>query len=291
MGNLYEGTKDLAGTMLAADRAGIAPELWDRFRADESFRNRLAEFMKNGACADPYGSTRPYANYAPPLKVFGAWEWQTFFNVALSLDQHRAANEFPWVGSSSIPQQSCPFWPKHEIMETHFAFLGLDVVHPRDPNIPPFAVTLENISVLLELACWAKRPKLSSPYTDLIEDFKGETVLSRQVKLRWYMIPLQPAGDIETGHPDEYETIGAVEWLLGQALYYQMYSAEPPIDLPPHRPQSVEQLARLRIANTSDVVEHGSVQARLWALPGAVGAGRMDQPHHRRLALSRKLPE
>ena len=67
------------------------------------------------------------------LLVFGSEDWKTYFNIELTENQLKKLPKFPW--DKKILESPCPFYPGKSIQETHFAFLGLDVVNGKKVNI------------------------------------------------------------------------------------------------------------------------------------------------------------
>lgn len=69
----------------------------------------------------------------PKESLFDLADWQRFYKVSLNKGKLTNIPKFPW--SEEELNQPCPFFKDKKILETHFAFLGLDAVNGAPLNI------------------------------------------------------------------------------------------------------------------------------------------------------------
>ncbi len=225
MGNLLDGLKLAQATFSAAENIGITDLHWERFRADEAFRKRVAEFIKNGGF-QPDSSEEP-ASYGFKY-AFGIKDWEVFSTVKVDIETMRLTNNWPWVGNYALSKASDNKGGK--IVDTHFCFAGISSVNNQFEAYQHAPMPLDP-SGLSKLANswfhWQNRPKIDLHYE--AEQSELDEV-HNVVSDCWYLMPLATARgsleEIEIEYPD-YEVANMAEYLLMLTLYFQKYGELP----------------------------------------------------------------
>lgn len=214
---------EASATLDLAREAGVTAELWDRFRSDASYRQRLVELMRTGACAP---------SRRGPLPVhFGPLEWETFFKVRLTPAQWAAAENFPWP--MNLGDQPCPVWRGSTIGQTHFAFFGIEGIttemSPEMRDGIPAGVLPMNVDGIIRLttdadtARWFNRPRIVNNI------LRQGAMPTEALEMRWYCIPMdRPIPTLMDGHaeitPQGYQIATMAEYLAAKVFYFLLYT-------------------------------------------------------------------
>lgn len=185
-------------------RGGNPVSIFDRFRTDKSFTDRLAEWAVRGGVEG--SAHHKLARALMGKNIWGLEEWALFHNVHLTKKQERAVSEFPW--GEDILNSPCPFVKNKTIWETHFSYLGLTAV-----NGKPF--TIMHLQELYPASGQSKFYSYAPSAWFSEHEFAKETTLS----FRWYLmlkniVPNSTSIDFATQQPmlpPEYEVPLCVE--------------------------------------------------------------------------------
>lgn len=212
-----------ATTLDVARKAGITNVLWERFRSDADFRERVVAAMQTAACAPPRSGPLPM--------YFGPLEWETFFKVKLTDEQWAAAERVPW--EADLADQPCPFWPATTVGKTHFAFFGIEGI-TTEMSVDLHdgvagGVLPMNVDGLIRLVCdketarWPNHPRVANSC-----DRHGD-VPSEALEMRWYCVPLsRPVATTRIREdeilPEGYQVASMIEYLAAQVFHFLLYS-------------------------------------------------------------------
>jgi len=100
-----------------AKRGGNPRQLFDRFRTDNSFTDKVAEFMLRGGVETSADLRIVRAIMGD--RIFGPEEWSALYGARLP----KRIPAFPW--SEDVLKGPSPLHKGKTVAETHFAFLGL----------------------------------------------------------------------------------------------------------------------------------------------------------------------
>lgn len=151
----------------------------------------------------------------PELPCFGLVDWQKFYNMTFTQKQVSAIEKFPW--SKKLLDSPCPFYRGKTIRETHFGFLGLDVI---------------NIMELQKL-----NPRGTEPhfYSYAPGAWYSQQGFTRNITLsfRWYLLlkeivpnsKSRTFDDQKTMLPNEYEVPSAIMETTKDVLVYKKTGA------------------------------------------------------------------
>lgn len=117
-----EFEKSIQAQETAIQNLGGNPvQVFDRFRTDPAYTNRVMAFALRGGID---GSIHhKLARAILGNNFFGVEEWATLYNTSFTKKQLRSVAEFPW--GEDILNGLCPFNPGKLVKDTHFAFLGI----------------------------------------------------------------------------------------------------------------------------------------------------------------------
>jgi hypothetical protein len=215
---------EIGATLKALEDHGITTEHLARLRAESDYAKRVAEFMLRGGLE---GSVhQKLARAIIGKNFFGVEEWSALYGVNFTKKQLREIADFPW--NEDVLNAPCSFVKDKSVKETHFAFLGLDLIKSKPLPIIKWQ----------ELHPESGQPRFYSYAPDCWytkEKFANEP----NCKFRWYLMPLEivPNSTDKTYQeqvamlPAEYEVPLAIEEVTKLILYYRKNG----IDLNPTR--------------------------------------------------------
>lgn len=197
--------------------------IFDRFRTDSSYADRMAKFALRGGIENPID--HKLARFILGNNFFGFEEWMALYGVKFSKNQLRRFANFPWnVDTLNSP---CRFVRGKKIKHTHFAFFGPDKINSK----------LLSIMKFLELHPGPDHPRFcsESENNDILlyekEVFAAVTTCSP----RWYLMPIEIVPN-STGNiykeqikrlSREYEVPVAIEEILKLVLYFRKNNIYP----------------------------------------------------------------
>lgn len=119
-----EFEESIAALERAVVNAGGNPkQLFDLFRTDNSFTNRIAQSMLRRGFD---GSTESnLARLILGRNIFTEADWMSYYDVSFTRKQLREAGKFPW--GEDILYSTCPLCGK-VVKDCHFAFLGITAI-------------------------------------------------------------------------------------------------------------------------------------------------------------------
>lgn len=203
MGNLLEETprsKITASPKEVLDHRVTSQRL-ARLRTDKNYARRTAELM---LCGDIDSSiNHKLARAVMGQNFFGIEEWTALYSANFSKKQLREVNEFPW--GEDILNSPCPFNKGKAVLETHFAFLGLEKLNAKPITILEWHSYTPN--------SW----------------YNKQTFAAETAKLRWYLFlaSIVPNsinrhwGDQKSMLPADYEVPTAIEEVSKDILAYR----------------------------------------------------------------------
>ena len=205
---------EIGATLKVLQDQGITVEHLARLRAEPDYAKRVAEFILRGGLE---GSVhQKLARAILGKNFFGVEEWSALYGVNFTKKQLREVADFPW--NEDVLNAPCPFVKGKSVKETHFAFLGIDLIKGKSLTI-------------LE---WQKihpasgQPRFFSYAPDnwyAKEKFGNEPTCG----FRWYLMPLEivPNSTDKTYKeqvamlPADYKVPMAIEEVTKDILYYR----------------------------------------------------------------------
>ncbi len=120
-----EFEESVAALERAVVNAGGNPkQLFDLFRTDNSFTNRIAQAMLRRGFD---GSTESkLARLILGRNIFTEADWMSYYDANFTKKQLREAGKFPW--GEDILNSTCPLCGK-VVKDCHFAFLGIAAIN------------------------------------------------------------------------------------------------------------------------------------------------------------------
>lgn len=196
-------------------RGGDPRQIFDHFRTNGDFTDRVAEFMIRGGVEA--STHQKLARAIMGKNFFGAEEWSEFYGVSFSEEKLQKLAEFPW--SEGVLNAPCPFVKGKSIRETHFAFLGLDAIKGRPLTI------LRWPEIQHGSGSESSGPHLRSS----LEWYSDDQVFEEVCDFRWYLMPLEiiPGSmnkkfeEQVVMFPLEYQVPLAIEEVSKHILYYR----------------------------------------------------------------------
>jgi hypothetical protein len=226
---ILDSINQLQGLFRSGEEAGITDEVWERFRSDEAFRQRIAHQMKTGGFDSADDRSAPWADYGlsyPDFLVFGADEWDVFCEVASSEELMEANDAFPWVGENSLQGATLPFNPQLDVLRAQFNFLVPDGINAKHDAYAhePFALDMSGIRQLSRSwMSWRRHPEV------VYGGMGSVAVVPRGLEELpppapgWCGLLMIPFREAFSEIPPKYEVASVTECLLGLCLYYQKY--------------------------------------------------------------------
>lgn len=191
-----------------AKRGGNPRQLFDRFRTDNIFTDKVAEFMLHGGIESSADLRIVRAIMGD--RIFGSEEWSALYGARLP----KRIPTFPW--SKEVLKAPSPFHEGKTVAETHFAFLGLAKLNGKPLTINKWR----------ELHPKSGQPQLYSDnpwYRN--EQFANDVTC----EFRWYLMPLEivPNSERKTYQdqlvllPAEYEVPTAIAEVTKDILAFR----------------------------------------------------------------------
>ncbi len=144
MGSLMTETlySEIAATVEALDDAGLTRHDLKRIRKWYGLRMSLRDVVRSYKQPGPLHLRD--AEEILGENFLGPLQYIEYFDVRL--DAIKDVPDFPW--GEDVLLSPCPFWPGRLVKDTHFAFLGLDSIGPREE----YRLTLGKWIELIETA-------------------------------------------------------------------------------------------------------------------------------------------
>lgn len=197
----------ITATLEVLQKRGVKPAHLEHLRSESSFADQIAEALLSlNARADV---SMKVADDLMRSRYFGPEQWKRFFKISRLC----GIPPFPW--DAQILESPCPFSPRRvfgkrpQICETHFAFLGLNLVSGQPLTI----------SQMLELLKCSAYRRIEIP---IVERWwsKHKFVTETTPQFRWYLMPIKtPHINCLSPHED-YDYQPAVIEVLKSVLYY-----------------------------------------------------------------------
>ncbi len=124
------GFGEIGATLKALQDHGVTLEHLARLRAEPEYAKRVAEYILRGGVD---GSVHhKLARALMGKNFFGIEDWATLHGANFSHKQLRQVAEFQW--GEDVLASTCPLCGK-QVLDCHFAFLGLDRINGDQLNI------------------------------------------------------------------------------------------------------------------------------------------------------------
>ncbi len=164
-------TSHVAGQPSGAPSAAQLKEFFAQIESGRITKSKLQLFLRGDVHAT---TSYELARVLLGKNFFGPSEWSTFYGVNFSKNQLEEIPRFPW--DEDVLNAPCPFVKEKLVKETHFAFLGLDVLNGKPLNILRWQ----------SLHPTSGRPRFSTyaPHSW----YAQETFASQPCVFRWYLL-------------------------------------------------------------------------------------------------------